>query len=317
MGQGYGPKALTPGVAQQFRIAKNAVRVQVKNFSRYYLGVYFGSDFPQGGTASALAPGWHDVLEPGDKPVLEIVGNYTQDYRAIEGFSGTGFTGDVFVMPISVDPNLGLTGGMSSNFASLTSYQSNENPPQSTSASRIIDASSQARYVAVPIATGLVNAGPTSLTVDLVIRTDTLNAVIPLSDATHYSINAYLYDFEMVPVVPAVGVFYSMTGALFADLMNGAVVVSSAVMYQFYIWSDNIAAVIPGVKDDRYAPAVPKVSTFTGAWPATLTAVRWRLHPGAINGATNILWNIGVGTDLVNPFNPGTHGAFTPITGIF
>lgn len=134
----------------QFRIDKNAVAVQIRNFSRYFLGVYFGSDPPSGSSTTALAPGFHTVIAPGEQPVLPIVGNYATD-RALFPNGLTEFTGDVFLQPISIDAGLVLTGSSSLNYATLTSYLSGEGLPESTAAPRVMDASNQQRVMMIPI----------------------------------------------------------------------------------------------------------------------------------------------------------------------
>jgi hypothetical protein len=297
----------------QFRIAKNAVAVQLRNFSRYFLGVYFGSNPPSGSTATALAGGFHTVIAPGEQPVLSVVGNYTSDPSLFPN-GLTEFTGDVFLQPISVDANLALTGGMSQNYATLTAYQSGEVLPASTAAPRIVDASSQQRVVAVPLGAQTLTGratpapGPGS---SIVLRTDGLSA-FNISLGVAY---VYLFHCQVRTTPQATGIcFYDYS--LVADIMNGPTIVTSFPLHGMALESW-VSSTSNNYDMDVFFPSCPTFAPFLFA-ANTATSVRYRLLTNSIQGvAQQLYWDIGVGVDLVNFVAPGTVGNFTPNTGIF
>jgi hypothetical protein len=311
----YGPVALTPGTAAHFQVPKNSVSAHIANFSRYFLGVYFGTTPPVGSTATMLVQGqYHALIPPGDSPTLDIVGNYTQDPNLTPN-NYIEFDGNIWLQPISIDTSLGLTGGSSLNFATVTSYLSGEPTPASTSSSRIVDNSSQQRVVTLPIGpqslTGGGSAPPTTGN-DALLRTDALSAL----NIAAGEVSMYLFHIEMV-LQPSVVGFAFMDYSLQADVLNGAAVVTTATFHRMAIESF-LTATQDFYDRELFYPPYPVAKTNVLFPVGAATAVRWKLHCNASGGVASTLhYDIGVAIDLANIVSPGTYGNFTPITGIF
>lgn len=322
MSLAYGPQSLTPGIPVRFQVPKNAVKVKINNFSRYYLGVYFGITPPVGSTTTTLVQGqYHAILDPGDKPTLDIVGNYTQD-RALIPNNFVEFNGNIWIHPISIDSNLGMTGGQSRNSISLYAYLSGEPAPESSSTPRIVDASSQQRVVSVPIAPiPLVSIGQTLGTAgvpgaDINLRTDGFTGGL-IKNAVQVC-EMYLYWFKMRLNVPAAGTSAIADVTLWGDLMNGAAVVLSVALHHALMASVQTAAgAFWLLQPDDFTPTEALQNGVSG-FALPVTGVRWRLVTNSCSGTPVARWSIGVGVDLQNAFGPGTHGNFTvQDTGVF
>lgn len=179
--------------------------------------------------------------------------------------------------------------------------------------------SSQFRNISVPLAPiTLTNRGVT-LTAgsDIVLRTDTFPGGAPPGGATPvvYVYCYYLY-FSLSTPGGNGNQFADMT--FYADLMNGATLVASRLLDQFFVTSINQSVGI-SIVPHAFAPAYPASNFFAG-FGLPLSGVRWRFHVENAGGGVapiSAWWNVGVGVDLANSVGPGTHGNFAPNVGVF
>ncbi len=327
MSLGYGPQALTPGALNQFRINKNAVAVQIRNFSRYFVGVYFGSDPPIGSSTTALVPGFHDVIAPGEQPVLSIVGNYTNDPALLQN-GLTEFTGDVFLLPISIDASLGLTGGSSSNFATLTSYLSGESLPASTAAPRIVDASSQPRAVGIPLAVPR-NSGkwtPSGAGAILTLFDLALAPANFLLNGNTGVVNAYLYAIKAKVAAPG-GIANAFLEWIVEMLLQDSTHTTLAGYPAQEVYRDVGSLTFSTAAGFAFQPGEPTYpgggvvgrqgfTSFTGLVPAA-AFVRFQMRAITFAGAPSLYFNALADIDLANLRTPGGIGEFGINSGIF
>jgi hypothetical protein len=325
--QTYGPAQLTPGVAVQFTVPKNAIAAHINNFSRYFVGVFFGDPLPGGFTATSLPAGqFHYIAEPGEKPTLEIVGNYTQD-PALFTNGQNEFTGNIWLVPISVDTGLGLTGGSSANYATITSYLAGEVAPASTSSSRVVDSSSQERVVVIPLAVPRASgkwapaAGDTLDIIDIALGPANFT-----NNVGKGVVNAYLYAIKGKVASPS-GVANAFLEWTVEILLQDSTHTTLAGYAAQEVYHDvgsltfSTAAGYAFQSDSADYPAKPVVgrqgfSNFTGLVPAA-AYVRFQLHSLVQAGAPVLYFNALADCDLANTQTPGGIGEFGTATGIY
>lgn len=177
----------------------------------------------------------------------------------------------------------------------------------------------QQRVVTIPLSPIVINARAIAVTagLDVIDRTDNFSPVP--SGTFAYTVNAYLYYFNLTPQGPPTTQLYAVDATLFADLMNGGAVLASAALYQCYVLSANVvvATANPTIFRDEFYPTEAANVFIPGNTPPPITGVRWRLHINNVAGTPTIFYNYGVGMDNNNNVSPGTIGNFTSPSVIF
>lgn len=140
-------KALTINVPTTFRTSAACDRVKIHNNSSFYLQVYFFADPPSG----ANVPGWHATIDPGDKPLIGIVGAQSNPFADRTYVQSTPYLGTIIILPF-LPAGLQLqSGGVVSggSFCHITAYYPGEFAESTAGDEAYVQAVKQARYQAI------------------------------------------------------------------------------------------------------------------------------------------------------------------------
>lgn len=140
-------KALTLNIKTVFQTTAAIDRVKINNNSSFYLRVYFGADAP----TNATDPGWHDTIDPGDKPLLGVVGASASAFTDRTNYiQSTPYLGTITIMPFLPAGGPLASGGIVSGgaFCHLTGYYPGEYADTGTGDEAYVQAAKQGRYMA-------------------------------------------------------------------------------------------------------------------------------------------------------------------------
>lgn len=176
----------------------------------------------------------------------------------------------------------------------------------------------QVRVVSVPISPRLITQrgfGLTGAGQDIALEDDTLTNTSP------GQVIVYLYFCSFRLSTPGAATNWFADVTLFADLYRGGpppggALVQSRIVHNIFCTSVNQSFGFQTSAHD-FAPAVASWTNF-GAFATPVDTVHWRFHVNNVAAGTpQAFWSLGFGVDLTNQITPGTHGNFTPNTGIF
>lgn len=137
-------KTLTLNTKTLFNTSAAIERVKIHNNSSFFLRVYFGSDAP----ISATDQGWHDTIDPGGTPLIEVVGNSAQTFTNRSYIQSTPYQGVITILPFLPVGALTASGGVIGGAALcyLTAYYPGEWASEGGEIEAFVQAAKQARY---------------------------------------------------------------------------------------------------------------------------------------------------------------------------
>lgn len=138
-------KSITLNALVKFNTSASIDRVKIHNNSSMYLQVYFGADPP----TNATDPGWHDTIDPGDKPLIAIVGASASAFSDRTNYiQSTPYLGTISIMPFLPSGAFIASGGVVSggSFVHLTGYYPNEAAESGAGDEAYVQAVKQGRY---------------------------------------------------------------------------------------------------------------------------------------------------------------------------
>lgn len=157
-------KVLTLNQKTVFNTSAAIERIKLHNNSSFFLRVYYGADAP---TDPASGAGWHDTIDPGGTPLLEVVGNSAQTFQNRSYIQSTPYLGVITVMPFLPVGALAAAGGVITGLALcyLTAYYAGEWAQEGGEIEAYVQAAKQGRYQsvdgAVPPTSGILSIDET------------------------------------------------------------------------------------------------------------------------------------------------------------
>lgn len=309
-----GPFAMTPGTpVGPLAIGRDVGSVQLHNDSPYR--VYLAMQEIAPTATDSLQKQYAAVATPNAHPVVRLQpragSRAEQAPNAISDFKGT-----LWLMPTDPQAQLARTGGASTLAeVHLDVYAPWEEAPQAWANPRQVDITSQPRVIAVSMGVPALIARNVTVPAagsDIALRTDALPA--PFNVANVGQCNLYVYWFHMW--IQSTGASVNADLTLFADIVNGGgTVITSAIIHNAFVFSTNSSSPVDRIDFYPAAAKVAPVSWNSGVGAAA--NLKWRLHVNTAAGGGIIGWDIGINADLANGVSPGTHGNFTPATGLY
>ena len=215
-------KALTQNVKTVFKTSAACDRVKIHNNSSMYLRVYFGADAPNDPTVGA---GWHTTIDPGDKPVMGIVGAQSNPFSDRSYIQSTTYQGTITVMPFLPANNTQAGGGVVTGgaFCHMTAYYAGELAEDGSADEAYVQAVKQARYADVTGAVEryIVSIGNTDATANL--QTASGGGPIRITPASCPGLFAWAARVKGTPADnTAINVYYYGTHADWSNTAAGA-----------------------------------------------------------------------------------------------